>query len=141
MAGEKTRCSGLWTEARYRSFIKGNLRQATMKWAPINIVKKRANVRRGFYLCDECKEEVPATLKGPDPKKPGKHKRIKNVHVDHIIPVVDPAKGWEGWDVLIERLFCEEDNLRVLCTACHKVVTDEEKQIAKDRRAKEKEIG
>lgn len=132
MAGEKTRCSGMWTEARYRSFVKGALRQATMKWAPINIVKKRANVRRGFYLCDECKQEVPATTKEG-------RKRVKNVHVDHIEPVIDPAKGWEGWDVLIERLFCEEDNLRVLCTACHKVVTDEEKKIAKERRQKEKE--
>jgi 5-methylcytosine-specific restriction endonuclease McrA len=35
-------------------------------------------------------------------------------------------------------MFCELDNLQVLCTACHKVVTDEEKEIAKARRAKEK---
>ena len=132
MAGEKNRCSNTWTEAKFRSFVKGNLRQATMKWKPIQDVKKEARTRRGFYLCAECRQEVPATT------KPEGSRRIKNVHVDHIEAVVNPAKGWEGWDVLIERLFSEKEGLRVLCAACHKVVTDEEKQIAKERRAQEK---
>ena len=131
MAGEKTRCNNMWTEARFKSFVKGSLRQATMKWAPIQTVKKKARTRRGFYLCAECGQEVPATTKAD-------RKRVKNIHVDHIETVVDPAVGWQGWDVLIERLFCEEEGLRVLCAACHKVVTDEEKQIAKERRAQEK---
>ena len=131
MAGEKTRCNDMWTEARFRSFVKGSLRQATMKWAPIQTVKKKARTRRGFYLCAECGQEVPATTKEG-------RKRVKNVHVDHIHPVVDPAVGWTTWDDLIERLFCEEEGLRVLCADCHKVITDEEKQIAKKRRAEEK---
>jgi len=134
MAGEKTRNGGQWTEARYTSFVKGALRQATMKWGPIQSVKKKANVRRGFYLCDECKQEVPATTKEG-------RKRVKNIHIDHNPPVIDPDVGWAGWDSFIERLFCEEEHLRALCTDCHKVVTDEEKQIAKDRRQKEKANG
>lgn len=134
MAGAKTRCNNNWTEAKFRSFVKGNLRRATMKWAPIQTVKGKARTRRGFYLCAECGQEVPATTKEG-------RKRVKNIHVDHIHPVVDPAVGWEGWDVMIERLFCEEEGLRVLCAACHKDVTDEEKEIAKERRRKEKELG
>ena len=133
MAGDKTRCSGEWTEARFRSFVKGNLRQATMKWKPIQDVKKKARTRRGFYLCAECGQEVTATYKNE------RGKRVKNVHVDHIEPVVDPAVGWQGWDVLIERLFCEEEELRLLCSPCHKVVTDGEKEVAKERRRKEKD--
>lgn len=132
MAGEKTRNGGQWTEARFTSFVKGALRQATMKWGPKNEILSEARTRRGFYHCDGCKQEVPATTKEG-------RKRVKNVHVDHNPPVIDPEIGWQSWDSFIERLFCEKDKLRVLCTACHKQVTDEEKQVAKDRRAKEKE--
>lgn len=131
MAGPKTRCNGQWTEARFTSFVKGALRQASVKWAPIQSVLAKARTRRGFYHCALCEQEVPATTRDG-------RKRVKNVHVDHIHPVIDPAKGFESWDKVVERLFCEEDGLRVLCAACHKTVTDEEKQIAKERRAKEK---
>ena len=131
MAGEKTRNGGQWTEARFTSFVKGALRQATMKWGPKNSVLSKARTRRGFYLCAGCNQEVPATYKE-------ERKRVKNIHVDHNPPVIDPELGWQSWDSFIERLFCEEDKLRVLCTACHKKVTDDEKQVAKSRREREK---
>lgn len=131
--GPKTRCSGTWTEAKYRSFIKGNLRRSTMKWSPIQECKKLARTRRGFYKCAGCEEEVPASL-----KVEGSRRRSNNIHVDHIKPIIDPAVGWTTWDDCIENMFCELDNLQVLCTACHKVVTDEEKGVAKRRRAQEK---
>ena len=131
--GPKTRCSGAWTEAKYRSFIKGNLRRATQKWAPIQECKKEARTRRGFYRCAMCEEEVPAST-----KEEGSRRRTNNVHVDHIKPVIDPHIGWTTWDDCIEGLFCEKDNLQLLCTSCHKIVTDEEKEIAKLRRQQEK---
>lgn len=130
-AGPKTRCSGKWTEARYRSFIKGALRQATMKWAPIQECLANARTRRGFYRCNLCKEEVPAT------EKVGR-KRIKNIVVDHIEPIIDPAVGWVSWDDTVERMFSELDNLQAICKACHDVKSQEEKDIAKKRRAQER---
>lgn len=132
IGGEKTRCSGKWTEAKYRSFIKGNLRRSTMKWSPISECLGLARTRRGFYKCAGCQKEVPAS------KKEGM-KRTKNVHADHIKPIIDPAVGWVSWDDTIERMFCELDNLQVLCSDCHTVKTNEEKETAKARRAKEKE--
>lgn len=105
-----------------------------MKWAPISQCMKEARTRRGFYMCACCGEEVPTSV-----KKEGSRRREKNVHVDHINPIIDPAVGWTTWDECIDRMFSELDNLQVLCSKCHKVKTDEEKQIAKDRRAKEKE--
>ena len=128
IGGEKTRCGNLWTEARFKSFIKGNLRNATRKWAPISECLKLARTRRGFYTCNGCKQEVPNTTRDENGK------RIKNVLVDHIQPIIDPATGWVSWDDTIERMFCEADNLQVLCHECHKVKTDEEKAVAKQRR-------
>lgn len=85
-------------------------------------------MERGFYLCACCKQIVPATIKDE------KGKRIKNAVVDHIDPIIDPAVGWVSYESLIERMFVEEDKLQVLCYACHKIKTDSEKAIAKERR-------
>lgn len=133
MAGEKTRCGGRWTEAAFRSFIKGNLRRATQKWAPIHECVKAAKVGRNEYQCAGCGEIVPSTIKNAETGK-----REKNIHVDHIKPVIDPALGFTTWDDCIENLFSELDNLQLLCSACHKIKTDQEKQIAKERRANAK---
>ena len=107
-----------WTQARFNSFIKGILRAATYKWGPKQSIKKAARVSRGIYLCagyDIPPHEVPLTL----PPKEGK-KRIPNIEVDHIIPVIDPKEGFVSWDKVILRMFCEENNLQILCKECHK---------------------
>lgn len=105
-----------------------------MKWGPKNSVKSKARLRRGFYLCAGCKQEVPATL----PPKPGNKRRINNAVVDHIDPVIDPSKGFTTWDDVIEKMFCEEEGLQLLCHACHAEKTASETAIAKQRRADEK---
>lgn len=135
-AGAKTRCGGVWTEAKYRTFIKNTLRQATRKWGPIQQCLKDARVRRGFYLCAICEEEVPATI--VTTLKNGKSKRVKNAIVDHVIPIIDPYVGFSTWDDCIERMFCEQENLQCVCHACHKEKCAEETAIAKERKAKEK---
>ena len=130
-SGPKTRCSGKWTEAKFRSFIKNNLRRASIKWAPIQEVLSEARTKRGFYHCDGCNQEVPASIKIDGV-------RHKNIYVDHIEPIVDPAVGFTTWDCVIDRMFCEKDNLQALCKACHDAKTQEENQVAKERRAQEK---
>ena len=89
----------------------------SMRWGPINSVKKKAWVERGKYLCAGCNQVVPLTLNGK-----------KNVFVDHIESVVDTQEGFQGWDVFIERLFCEEENLEVLCSDCHSKKSSEERE-------------
>ena len=130
--GPKTRNANRWTEAKYRSFIRSNLRRASTRWAPISDTLKAARVSRGLYLCAGCHREVEASIKVDG-------RRIKNIHVDHINPIVDPSVGFVSWDVLIERMFCEADNLQALCNECHTTKTNEEKAIAKERRLKNKE--
>lgn len=116
----KTRNNNQWTEARFNSFIKSLLRKGTMRWGPINSTKKAAWVERGKYLCAGCNQVVPLTV---DKKK--------NVFVDHKEPVVDPEEGFVSWDVYIERMFCEESNLQVLCKDCHDRKSAEEREARK----------
>jgi 5-methylcytosine-specific restriction endonuclease McrA len=104
-----------------------------MKWAPIAECLKDARTRRGYYLCAGCGEEVPASTKDE------KGKRVKNILVDHIDPIIDPAVGWVNWDSTIDRMFSEPSNLQALCYDCHKIKTDNEKAVAKQRRIELKE--
>lgn len=122
------------TEAAFTAFIKNQLRGGTRKWGPMHDCLSKARISRGLYRCDGCGSEVPATT-----TVEGSRKRTKNIIVDHIKPVIDPAVGFTTWDSFIEGLFCEMNNLQALCLQCHTEKTNEERAIAKDRRAKEKE--
>ncbi len=126
-SGPKTRCGGKWTESKFNSFIRNQLRSATRKWEPIQNVKKKANLSRGVYICNGCKQQVPPTIRRGA-------KRVTNIFVDHIQPIVDPEVGFTTFDDFINRMFCEEDNLQLLCGDCHDVKTTEERRIAAERR-------
>lgn len=117
----KERNGGEWTEARFRSFVTSALRAASRRYPPKYKALKEAfagrkvNAKTGkqamHYTCAKCSKHFVAT----------------DVQVDHIHPVVDPKKGFTTWDNFIERMFCEIENLQVLCKPCHKIKTDQEK--------------
>ena len=118
---DKKRNGGLWTNARFHSFIVSALRAAWRRWPPRYAALKEAFVGRQVnaktgkmamhYKCAACKKLFVAV----------------DVQVDHIEPVVDPKVGFITWEIFINRLFCEIENLQVLCKADHKVKTDQEK--------------
>ena len=130
-SGPKTRNGGQWTEARFNSFIKSLLRGGTRRWGPKHEVKRAARVSRGIYLCNGCGQEGPATIKIDG-------KRVDNAVVDHIAPIINPDTGFISWDDTIQRMFCEADNLQVMCRSCHKEKSDDENRRAKERRARGK---
>jgi hypothetical protein len=43
------------------------------------------------------------------------------------VPVI-PVTGFDSWDETIERIFCEKDNLELLCIPCHKQITKKENE-------------
>ena len=58
----------------------------------------------------------------------------KDLHGDHIQPVVDPALGFTNWDSYIERLFMGQ--IQPLCKVCHKAKTKEENILRKEVKSK-----
>lgn len=129
----KTRNGGEWTEARYRSFIVSMLRRSSARWGPKNEAKRDAryptkllNRKTGRYAfhgkCAGCGEMFPETT----------------LAVDHIDPVIDPHVGFVDWDTYIARMYCEKEGFQVLCQSCHKEKTDKERQIATERKRRER---
>jgi hypothetical protein len=114
----KPRNAGTMTESAFWGFIRSSLRQKSRWWKPIAEAKAKAkrkykgpNKRQKFeYQCNVCKEWHPD----------------KEINVDHIIPAgtLRCANDLPGF---VERLFCEIDNLQVLCNVCHNKKTQDEK--------------
>jgi 5-methylcytosine-specific restriction endonuclease McrA len=114
----KTRNAGTMTESAFWSFIRSALRQKSRWWKPIAQAKQKAKrsykgplKRQKFeYQCAECLNWFPD----------------KEINVDHRIPAgtLRCANDLPGF---VERLFCEVDNLQVLCTTCHDRKTQNEK--------------
>lgn len=60
----------------------------------------------------------------------------EEVAIDHE-PSVVPLTGWDSWDNVLERLFCDADKLQKLCHKCHgKKSTFEANQRKKHRAIK-----
>ena len=51
---------------------------------------------------------------------------MHKVHVDHIEPVIPVDREIKDWNEYIVRLFCDIDNLQVLCKECHLIKSNNE---------------
>jgi 5-methylcytosine-specific restriction endonuclease McrA len=115
----KVRNAGTMTESAFWSFIRSALRQKSRWWKPITECKLKAkraykgtNKRQKFeYQCANCKSWFPE----------------KQINVDHIKPAgsLNCAQDLPGF---VDRLFCEQENLQVLCSECHNEKTKLEKK-------------
>lgn len=106
------------------------LRQAARMWPGKNIARDAAKekIHIGFYKngnpeyktmykCAECQGLFD----------------IKETHVDHKTPVVGP-EGFTNWDDYITRMFCDYNNLQVLCLICHGFKSDQENKERRENR-------
>ena len=110
-----------WTDGRVKSFITSVLRAGARRWPDKfqsladACVGQKINWKTGrvakHYKCNICLNEFTS----------------KDVEVDHISPVVDPATGFIDWNTFIDRLYCSKANLQVICKPCHKIKTKEER--------------
>jgi 5-methylcytosine-specific restriction endonuclease McrA len=115
----RTRAGESWTEARYWSFIRGLLRQGFNKY-PVKFKVKNANRRRDGrrfeYPCALCNDWFPD----------------KEVQVDHIRPC-GSLKSYDDLPSFVSTLYCESDNLQVVCTTCHQAKTNDERRRRKKK--------
>ena len=127
--GIKTRCSGQWTEARYRSFVISLLRAGTMRWRPKHDAIKRAFIGNGpnprtgrpckLHRCERCAGIFSQS----------------DMVADHRQPVVEPEIGFVDWNTYISRMFVESDAFDSICVTCHASITAEQNQIRALRRS------
>ena len=114
----RTHAGNTWTKARYFSFLRSVLRRGTTKY-PVKFQVKEAARRpkdkakpgrhRFEYECVDCNDWFPD----------------KEVILDHIIPC-GSLNDFDDLPGFVERLFCEPDNLQVMCVPCHHVKTKAE---------------
>lgn len=121
MRGVKQRAGERWTESKYFSFIRSALRAAFNKYPPKFDAKLEARIvvegkrHRYEYICASCNCTY----------------RDTEVQVDHIYPA-GSLKKYEDLPSFVANLFCETDNLQVLCKDCHKAKTKEEREARKN---------
>lgn len=119
MRGVKNKAGGTWTTSRYFGFIRSALRRAWTRY-PVR-----------FQVLDDAKR--PYT--GPDKRTKfvyecagcKKHFKSTEVNVDHIKPAGTLTK-YSDLPSFVKTLFCESNNLQVLCKTCHDTKTKEERQ-------------
>lgn len=125
--------ASIWTAGRLKSFITSTLRGGFRRYPPKYEVLKEAFVDKrlnektkrvsSHYRCNSCDGVYPT----------------KEVNVDHVNPIVSPETGFTTWDTFIANLFCDKNNLQVLCSTCHtakSAVENKIRKITNDNRTK-----
>jgi len=127
----------------FKERIKMTLRKLSWTWDSYKNVKEKAKVDISTFQCNMCKKYVytGSSVNNFDSLviKHGKDKIIMSkVNVDHIDPVESIESGFIDWNTFIERLFCEEKNLQLLCKSCHTIKTNKEVSERTEARKKRK---
>lgn len=116
---------------QFRARIIKALRRLTWSWKPYTNVKQGAKRDSATYECNECGKycytgRSETTYNRIVKENPDIEVEKGSIYIDHTVPVIDPDKGFETFDIFIDRLFCGEDNLNPMCKVCHDKKTDEE---------------
>lgn len=92
-----------------KDWLLPQLRRIHYRWPNRQKATEMARVARGKYFCAACQGVF-----GP-----------KEIQRDHIIPVQN-IEGWDGWEALIARLFCDVEGYQILCKPCHHAKSSKE---------------
>ena len=111
----KTRCSGTMTESQFLAWVRSALRSKSLRWLPRTQALQLA--RRPYIGPNKLqKYEVMCSLC----KQWGK---IKDHDVDHYPKSAGSILSIDDLGEFINNLYCETNNLRVLCKSCHSIHT------------------
>jgi hypothetical protein len=102
------------------AFAKSALRRASVYWYAMKEAMDNAKVSRGLWKCAQCQGEF----------------KKSEVQKDHISPVVSTDGEKNDMNTYIETLFCEPENIQILCKPCHLTKSAVEQQLRKENRKK-----
>ena len=118
-------------EMDLKTWVVWSLRKASYRWPPRNAAlrasactkeeyekapgEKVSKLVRNFYRCKQCRLVFSR----------------KGVSIDHIKPVIDPKRGFQGFDVYIPRMFVQVAGFQILCNGCHDKKTKKENRSRK----------
>lgn len=106
-----------------KTFVINALRRASYRWkGRWTAEKKYKHDGRNQYWCAVC---------GPE-----KVYSKKETQMDHIVPIVDPTKGFTTFDEWIDRCFVYEDGWQRLCKEHHAEKTAAEGVVRVETKAK-----
>lgn len=133
-------------DPKWRSRIIHALRKLCYSYPPRKNQKNKQKIDKNLFECSKCGVYCyEGTSQDNYESYVNKYKNVipEKGHMDHIVPVIDPMKGFEGFDIYIEKLFSQEENWRYLCQGCHKEKTKDENSLrisTKRKNKKTKEI-
>lgn len=115
---------GLLKGAIRRVFSRSDLRKQAVEENRVNYSDPNRPRVKKWSVCHQCDKFIPTYL----------------IEIDHRVPIIPVDKSLEdmSWDDLVDRIWCDSDNLNTLCKDCHKVKTKAEN---KERRAYKKKGG
>lgn len=99
-----------------RCFSRSELRDEAIKKIIVDHVDPKRKRVKTWCKCPIC----------------GKLDAKSNFHVDHVIPIIEIEKSLVDytWDQVVDRIWCEPDNLMAICKApCHKTKTKKENKL------------
>lgn len=105
-----------------KSFVINTLRRSFYKYPSRKEALKKSRVARGQYKCAMCEELF-------------KPKEIQVDHIDSVIPTEGFPDNKFDWNIYIDRLFCNEQGLQILCKQCHKDKTYLENELRREHKS------
>lgn len=115
---------GLLKGAIRRVFSRSDLRRAVLEACRTDYMdSKRPRVKK-WGICNTCKQHEPLYL----------------MQVDHIDPIVPVEKTLEqmSWDTVVDRVWCDKNNLQCVCKECHHTKTKEEGKLRREFKKRNK---
>lgn len=96
---------GLLKGACRRVFSRSDLRKEALEATRIKHTDPDRPRVKKWSRCSTCKEITPSYL----------------IEIDHVLPVIPTNSSLEemSWDEMINRLWCDNNNLTGICKPCH----------------------
>lgn len=110
--------NGLLKGAIRRVFSRSELRRKILQLNSVEHMDINRKRVKKWSFCNECGVIHPSYT----------------MAVDHIVPVIPVDSSFEemSLDTVVDRLWCEENNLQLLCELCHDIKTRAESSLRRE---------